>query len=398
MRPLRGTETDDGAQAELEEFKDGEAALTFSEMMDLARSHIKLLTLGPISAALLAFGATYLIAPTFTARAVFLPPQQQQSLATTALNSLGALSGLAGAAAGIKSPADQYVSLMQSATVADRIIEQFDLMKVYDEKYHVEARRELAKNVRIGAGKKDGLITIEVDDESPQRAADIANRHIDELRRMTSQLALSESQQRRVFFEAQLKQTRDQLTRAQQALQDSGFTTGALKAEPKAAAEGYAKLKAEATAAEVRFQALRRNLTDGAPEVQQQLATLEALRVELAKLEAASPEAGTGPDYVSKYREFKYQETLFELFSRQYELARLDESREGALIQVIDPATPPEKKSRPKRTITAAFTVLVSFVVLSMVVVFRAWWHQVNSEAAPEKESQPRARDALPNL
>ncbi len=335
-----------------------------------------LLVLGSLLAGLVGLAATYLIPPTFTARTVFLPPQQQQSLAATALSSLGALSSLAGAAAGIKSPADQYVALMQSTTVADRIVDQFDLLKVYDEKYRVEARKELAKNVRIGAGKKDGLITIEVDDVSPQRAADMANRHVDELRRMTARLALSESQQRRVFFEAQLKQTRDQLARAQQALQDSGFSTGALKAEPKAAAEGYAKLKAEATAAEVKVQTLRRNLTDSAPEVQQQMATLGALRGELAKVEDATPDTGAGPNYVGKYREFKYQETLFELFSRQYELARLDETREGALIQVIDPATPPEKKSRPKRALTALGVTAGAFVLLLIWVVTRGQRHK----------------------
>ncbi len=169
---------------------------------------------------------------------------------------------------------------------------------------------------------------------------------------MTNNLALTEAQQRRVFFEAQLKQTRDRLTQAQQALQASGFNPGALKAEPKAAADSYAKLQAEVTAAEVRLQTMRRSLADTAPEVQQQLAQLDALRAQLGKVEATTPSDG-GPDYISKYRQFKYEETLFDLFSRQYELAKLDESREGSLIQVVDPATPPERKSKPKRAIVA---------------------------------------------
>ena len=346
------------------------------DLMDLALpllQHWKLLVIGPLLAGLLALGVTYLIKPTFTSRTVFLPPQQQQSAAASALASLGALSGLAGAAAGIKSPADQYVALLQSATVADRLIDEFKLMQVYDEDYRFEARKELAKNARVSLGKKDGLITVEVDDVDPGRAAAMANRHVDELRRLTSQLALTEAQQRRLFFETQLKKTRDELTSAQQALQASGFNPGALKAEPKAAAEGYARLKAEVTAAEVRLQTLRRNLSETTPEVQQAQTMLGALRAQLGKTEATTDLTG-GPDYISKFREFKYQETLFELFSRQYELARLDESREGALIQVVDVAKPAERKSKPKRGITAVATTLATLLLLAVFVVTRHFW------------------------
>jgi len=358
------------------------------DLLDLALpllQHWKLLVAGPLLAGIVALGITYLIKPTFTSRTVFLPPQQQQSAAASALASLGALSGLVGAAAGVKSPADQYVALLQSTTVADRLIDEFKLMQVYDREYRFEARKDLADNVRIALGKKDGLITVEVDDEEPQRAADIANRHVDELRRLTSQLALTEAQQRRVFFESQLKKTRDDLIQAQQQLQASGFNPGALKAEPKAAAEGYARLKAEVTAAEVRLQTLRRNLSETTPEVQQAQTMLGALREQLGKAEASTDLRG-GPDYISKFREFKYQETLFELFSRQYELARLDESREGALIQVVDVAKPAERKSKPKRAIIAVATTLATLLLLAAFVVTRHFWRQ--SAARPEKEAK----------
>ena len=366
------------------------------DLLDLALplvANLKLLIAGPLLAGLAALGVTYLIAPTYTSRTAFLPPQQQQSAAASAIASLGALSGLAGAAAGIKSPADQYVALLQSTTVADRLIDEFKLMQVYERKFRFEARKDLAANVRVALGKKDGLITVEVDDEDPQRAAAIANRHVDELRRLTGQLSLTEAQQRRAFFETQLKQTRDRLTEAQQALQASGFNPGALKAEPKAAAEGYARLKAEATAAEVRLQTLRRNLSDTTPEVQQAQTMLGALRAQLAKTEESTDLTG-GPDYVSKYREFKYQETLFDLFARQYELARLDESREGAMIQVVDVAAPAEWKSRPKRALIAAATTVATLLLLAMFVVGRHFWRQ--SAARPESAAKiDRLRSAL---
>ena len=349
--------------------------ISLFELLALWRQHLKLLVAGPLAIGLTALGITYLIAPTFTATTTFLPPQQQQSAAASLLASLGPLAGIAGAAgAGIRTPADQYVALMQSVTVSDRIIEQFKLMEEYDQKYRIEARKELATNVRMTIGKKDGLITVEVDDKSPERAAAMANRYVDELRRITSTIAITEAQQRRVFFEHQLEQTKDRLTAAQLALQASGFNPGAIKAEPKAAAEGYARLRAEVTAAEVRLQTMRGSLADDTPEVRQQQATLGALRAQLGRLEQSSE--GGGPDYVGKYREFKYQETLFDLFARQYELARADESREGALIQVVDVAQPPERKSKPKRALTAITATLATALLLAMGVVVRYSWRQ----------------------
>jgi uncharacterized protein involved in exopolysaccharide biosynthesis len=333
-------------------------------------NHWMLLFFGSLLAGLVALGIAFVIPKTYTSRTVFLPPQQQQSAAASALAQLGSLSGLAGAAAGIKSPADQYVTLLQSTTVADRLIDQFKLIQVYDQEFRFTTRKELARNSRISLGKRDGMVTIEVDDGDPQRAADIANQYVDELRLLTSQLALTEAQQRRSFFERQLAQTRDRLTAAQQNLQTSGFSQGALKADARASAESYARLRAETTAAEVRLQGLRRSLSDGTPEVQQALTTLGALRAQLAKQEQAGDTAG-GPDYVSKFREFKYQEALFELFARQYELARVDESREGALIQVIDRATPAEWKSGPKRGLIAIAAALCALIGLTLFVLSR---------------------------
>jgi uncharacterized protein involved in exopolysaccharide biosynthesis len=344
------------------------------ELVRLIAGYWQLLLLGPLAAGVIALGITFLVPKVYTARTLFLPPQQQQSsAAASAIAQLGALSGLAGVAAGIKSPADQYVSLLQSAAITDRLIDHFELTKVYEVDFRDEARLELDRNTRIALGKKDGLISIEVDDTNPQRAADIANRHVDELRWLTGQLAITEAQQRRLFFETQLTQTRDRLVKAQETLQGSGFSPGALRADARASAEGYARLKAEATAAEVRYRALRQNLADSTPEVQQAVSVLSALRAQLAKLEGPTELAGT-PDYVSKYREFKYQETLFELFARQYELARVDESREGAMIQVIDTATAAERHSWPRRGLIVALAVGASVIALMAYVFMRRAW------------------------
>lgn len=368
---MTAIQTESHAEASLH----GGGTVTMGHLLSSLRGRIRLLTIAPLAVGCISFGIASLIAPTFTASTTFIPPQQAQSAAASALASLGSLASLAGGGSGSRGSADQYVALMQSATVADRLIDEFKLMAVYDAKFRVDARRELASNVRIGVGKKDGLISVEVDDKSPKRAADVANRYVEELRLFTSALAVTEAQQRRVFFEKQLELSRDRLAQAQQALLASGFNPDALKAEPRAAAEAYARLKAEATAAEVRLQVLRGSLADGAMEIRQQQTTLSQLQGQLARSQQAS-DSPKGPDYVGKYREFKYQEALFELYARQFELARVDESREGALIQVVDRATPPEKKSKPNRAVAALGALVVTLVLLVLVVSLLAYRRQ----------------------
>lgn len=324
-----------------------------------------------LAAGLAGYGVSFLIPPTYLSTTTFMPPQQQQSSAASALAALGPLAGLAGTAAGVKSPAEQYVALMRSVTVSDRILDEFRLQAAYDKPLRVDARRVLKEFVDVSIGKKDGLISVAVEDTDPQRAAKMANRYVDELKRLTGTFAITEAQQRRVFFERQLEASKEKLVSAQLSLQASGFSQGALRAEPKAAAEGYARLKAEVTAAEIRLQALRNTLADTTPEVRQQQTALNSLRALLASTER-STDGGEGPGYVGRYREFKYQEALFEMYARQYELARLDESREGALIQVVDIAQPAEKRFKPRRAFLAIASALVAGVAMALLVLVRS--------------------------
>ena len=248
-------------------------------------------------------------------------------------------------------------------------------MKVYGAEFREDARRGLAMRTQINVGRRTGLIVIEAEDRDAERAADLANRYVDELRRLSDELALTEAQQRRKFFETQLEGTRRQLAKAQAALQEAGFNQGALRAEPRAAAEGYARLHAEAEAAEVRLRALRVTLTDNAPEVQQQLELLGGLRARVSRAEQTVQDGGNST-YLTVYREFKYHEALFELFSRQFELARVDEAREGAMVQVVDAARPPERRARPKRTQLVLTPSSVAIVLLTLFVLVQRAWHR----------------------
>lgn len=332
----------------------------------LVENKWKLVLLPALSGGL-AIAASFLIPPVYTARTVIIPPVQQHSAASMAVQSLGALAGLAGVSSGVQSPVDQYIALMQSNTVTDRLIEQFKLQSVYHTRLKQDTRRVLASRVAISAGKKDGLVSIEVDDVDPSRAAAIANSYVEQLRRLSRELAVTEAQQRRVFFEAQLQETKGRLTEAQQALERSGISEGSLREEPRAMADAYAAARSQVTASEARLRLLSTVMTAEAPEVKQLKSTLAFQRQQLRDIESARAEGNTDQNYFARYREFKYQEALFELFARQFESARLDEARDGAMVQVVDPAGVPEHKSKPKR-LNMAITAAV--VVWGLVLLF----------------------------
>jgi uncharacterized protein involved in exopolysaccharide biosynthesis len=366
------------------EAEDDEISLL--DLLQVVADNLRLLVLGPLLVGLLALGITYAIAPTFTATTKFMPPQQQQSGAAAMLAGLGALGGLAGAATGLKNPADQYVAFLKSRSVQDALIDRFKLTERYETKFKEDARVALGSNAQIAAGK-DGLITIDASDKDPQFAAQLANAHIEELGKLMNRLAVTEAQQRRVFFEKQLSGAKDNLVKAEQALKASGVNSSALKASPVAAVEGLAKLKAAITAQEIKLASMRGYLTESAPDFKQAQTELSAMRGQLARAETEEPaSAGKDSDYIARFRDFKYHETLFELFAKQYEMARVDESREGAIIQVVDLAQPPERKSKPKKALVALLSTLATgFALLLFVFVRQALRGAAQTPESAEK-------------
>ncbi|MBH9577999.1 Wzz/FepE/Etk N-terminal domain-containing protein [Inhella proteolytica] len=336
--------------------------------LQLLWSEARLIVGGALVAGVLAVAGSFLVPPSFTARAVVLPPAPASAIASGALASLGALAGLATQAGG-RSP-DQFLALLQSRTVADRMLDQFELQKLYDKELREDARKRFWQNLRVQLNRRDGLISIEVDDHDPQRAAAMAAAMVEQLRRMASEVAVTEAAQRRKFFEERRAEAAAQLQQAQAALQRSGLAPESLKTEPKATAEVYAKLRAELTAAEVRLRVLQTTLADQAPEVRQQRSAIAGLQAQLQRLEAGGAAEAEG-GYVSRYREFKYQEALFEQYARQYELARVDEGREGGLLQVIDAPQVPERKSSPKRAFIGVGVSTAVGLALAIYVLLR---------------------------
>lgn len=340
-----------------------------------------------VGLALLAFIVCLFLPKSYTARTVVLPPQQNSSLASSfmsQLGSLGSLGAFAGSSIGLKDPNEMYVAMFKSRTVEDAMIDRFHLMQEYHEKYLSAARKAFESHAKVEADTKDNLITISVEDHDPRRAAEMANAYVDEYRRLSQHLAIGEAAQRRLFFEQQLEQAKDNLANAEEALKETQQKTGMIQMDSQARAliESAASLRAQIAAKEVQLQAMKSYATDQNAELVQTQKELDALRAQLAQLggntDAGSaglivpkgkvPEAGL--EYVRKYRDVKYYETIFDILARQYELAKLDEAREGALIQVVDPATVPDYKSFPKRgliTLLAALAGLFLGIFIALV-------------------------------
>lgn len=359
------------------------------DLLVVVAENARLIVIGALAAGLIALGVAFIIAPTFTATTRILPPQQQQGGAAALLASqLGALAGLAGVG-GLKSPAETYVALAKSRTVADAVITRFNLLAVYEAKYVEDARRQLAAATKITSGR-DGLITIEVEDEQPKRAADLANAYVDELHKLTGSLAITEAQQRRAFFEKQLQQAQADLKTAEVALGQTGAGENVIKSTPQAVIESIARLKAQVTAQEIRISTMRGYLTESSPELQLARRELDSLRAQLAHVQRDQPgKSASGSDYLNRFRDFKYQETLFELMAKQFELARLDEAREGAVIQVVDVALVPERKSKPKRALIA---VLATLIAGGGIIVFLCVRHSLRNVREQSDMSHKLAR------
>ena len=346
--------------------------ISLLDLLLVVVDNLRLLILLPLSCGVTVLLISLTIAPTYTAKTQFLPPQQQQSSAASLLNSLGALGGLAGTASGIKNPTDQYIGFLKSVSLQDALIDRFKLSERYESKLKADVRTALTNSVRITSGKS-GFISLEVDDKEPQFAADLANAHVEELRKLLGRIAVTEAQQKRIFFEKQLEITKENFTKADLALKSTGVNSSVLKTSPVSAVEAVARLKAGISVQEVKLGSMRNYLTENSPDFKQAMSELGSLKSQLVKAEKDEPNLAivvSEGDYVAKYRNYKYQEALFELFMKQFELAKVDESRDGAVIQVLDPAEPPERKAKPQIASNAIVATIGSgFVVLLYVFI-----------------------------
>lgn len=360
-------------QQDLKPTVDGEG-IDVHALLTLFASQKKLLLAVTLGGGVVAAVIALLIPNIYTATALILPPAKPQSLSVALAGQLGGMAGALAPTLGLKDPTDMYIGILKSRSVGDDLVANFHLQQVYGENSKEVTRRELDKRASFVSGK-DSLLKISVDDRDPKRAADLANAYIAELNKQNARLAITESAQRRQLYEREVEGEKIALSKAEDFLRETQQKTGIVEVSGQAQVviASVAQLRAEIAMREVALQRLRAGATSQNPEVMGQETELASLRSQLSKLErggsgqrsgdplipvANVPKAGL--DYVRALREVKYHETLFEVLSKQYEAARIDEAKEAPVIQVVDYAIPPERKSGPPRTLIATFGLLLS--------------------------------------
>lgn len=364
----------------------------------------------PLMAAIVAAAISFAMPNVYTATTKLLPPQQAQSGAAALLAQLGGGFGggvgAAAGAAGLKNPNDLYIGILRSRTIADKLIARFDLKKVYDTESQEKARKLLEVNTAITSGK-DGLISIEVDDLNQKKVADIANAYVDELVSLTRVFAVTEASQRRVFFERELETAKNNLANAEMLLKSSLESRGVISVDVESGAvlETVAKLKAQISAKEIQRNSMQAFVTRTHPDYQRVDEDLRSLREELSRLQNGS---GNGDDdtltgknksttqaglaNIKVLRDVKYYQMLYELLAKQYEAARLDEAKDASIIQVLDRAVQPERKSSPKRALIVMLTtVITAFAVACWIIIVNQQRRQLRIPAKAAQWAQLRS-------
>lgn len=367
------TELTNGASATLQEEED----ISLIDILTIIGQQKSLIIGLTLASALLAVIVSLSMTPVFTARTLLMPPQQQQSSAASSLASLSALAGVASSTIGIKSPDDMYVLFMTSESFQKKIIDHFNLMDRYHCPFVVDCRQSLSQHARIVSDKKSSLISIEVDDVDPVFAANMANTFVEELGTLLGRLAVTEAQQRRLYFENQIKKTQDELSLAETQFRNAQHRSGLQlpTVEAETGVKTIAEMHGQIAARELQLQALKSYVTQENNDVKKLVTELAAMKMHLLKLERGSLDTSNPQsiqqEAIQSYRNMKVQESMLEAFAKQYELAKVDESKEAPLVQVVDPATPPERRSSPKRTQFVLNSALCGFVFSTLLAFLR---------------------------
>ncbi len=358
---------------------------------------------GLLASTLIAF----LIPKTYVSTTQLMPPDAQSTsgmalMAAFAAKGGSGLGSMAGDLLGVKTTGALFIGVLRSQTSQERITEQFDLQKVYGIRLITDTRVKLDENTSISEDRKSGIITISVADHSPAEAAALANAYVKQLNSMVVQLSSSSARREREFLEERLKAVKPDLDDASNQLAQfsSKNNTLDIQQEGRAMLDAAANLSGQMIAAQSQLEGLRQIYTDGNPRVQSLNARVTELRKQLQRLSganrgpadsAASGATGglpypsiqnlplLGVKYADYYRRSKMEETVYELLTEQYELAKVEEAKETPSVKVLDPAKPPERKSFPPR-LTIMFIGTSLCVIFAMLWLFiRARWNQMDS-------------------
>lgn len=336
-------------------------------------------------AGIFGLGIVFLLPNIYIATARIMPPPENSGGLAGMLGGMGDLASIAGISVG-GSSGELYVGMLKSRTISDAIIDRFNLMEVYDQNYRVKMYEKLEKIVKVSLGKDDGIISISVEDEDAQRSADIANAYVEELMKLNVKFNLGNAGRQRVFLEERLSIVKRDLANAEEALRSfqKGNNAIRLDEQAKAIIENISLLKGQIASKEVELGVAKSYQTEQSPEVKVLRESLTGLKGQLRQLEqstdgkkvtgdifiATANVPDVGLQFARVMREFKIQEALNELLTKQYEMAKIEEAKNTSTLQVLDSAVPPDKKSKPKRSLILILLIFFTgFVSIAWIFV-----------------------------
>jgi tyrosine-protein kinase Etk/Wzc len=350
----------------------------------------RLIVLGSAILAMLTAAACLIMTPVYRATVGVMPPQSGSS--STMGQLLGQFAGVASMVLGTTTSmtGNLYIGLLQTEGVLDAIIDKFDVIKRENLKTREDARDFLVKNVLVADMNLDsGIVTLSADDANPKRSMDMTTTFASELKKVFDGIATTDAGKRRVFFENQLKKTNDDLAKAEVDLRTFAETTGAIRVDEQATAtlSVIMGMKSNIAAKEVSLEVLKTFAAKNNPDLKRAQQELQSLREQLKRLEEkqeiVTPGAvipteqipGLGMEYLRRYREFKYQEMLYELLVKQYEAARLEEAKESTPVQIIYQATLPTRPAKPKTILVTIIAGGVGFFLCTVLAFFMELYH-----------------------
>jgi uncharacterized protein involved in exopolysaccharide biosynthesis len=358
---------------------------TLLEYAMIVLKHRRMIFLVTVAVTLITACYIFLLPNIYSAKTLILPAQEDKGLTSLMLGQLGGLANIAGGAGvaiGGPTTADLFVSLIKSEAVKDPIVDRLNLLKIFNKEVRSDVYPLLDRNTAVSLGKKDGIITIIYSDKDPKFAAAMANAYVEELGNLAVRLNVAGAGQNRFFLEKRLTSAKMELLKAEEDLKSfqAKNKTVDVNAQAEATIKGIAELTAQLAAQEVQLATARRQFTDESQEVKNLVSSVNNLKAQIAKLEGtggggAIPSVGSaatiGQQYVRLMREFKIHESLVELLTKQYEMAKLSEAKDTSPFQIIQIAKVPERKVGPLRlkiliiaiVTCLIFTVLGSFVL-----------------------------------
>lgn len=333
------------------------------------------------TASLLAVIVSLLLPDRYVSATTILPPSGK----STALSQLAARFGGLGGISEVKSSGKIWLGILKSRKLRNAIVKRFNLMEVYDKKTLVAARGELNDNIKIWVSQSNGITTLVVEDESPERAAEMANALVEELDAISKRMVMSAGKRTRVFVEKRRMEVMVKLEGTEEALKKFQETNKAiaLNEQSRAALSTIGRVKGELMGKKVELQALLSYALPTNPQAEILRAQTKELESNLRKLEEGESKPNqrnilipTGEipklllDYARLLREQRIQQSLYELLTQQYEMARIQEAKDSPIIQVLDTAEIPIRKTEPKRTLI----VILSSITAAFYAIFMAFF------------------------